>query len=339
MFVMSLLLACQDYNLQGPAQHSGKYNPPDLASEQRVDRITQVTIPSVDVLWVDNSCSMEEEQAALRSNFGDFMRYFTDSGLDYHVGVVSTDMDNRRQSGILVQDSDRGSRYIDTSYSSADAVASFSDRASLGTGGSSDERGKDAAFAAIVTQASTNNAGFYREDAALSIVVISDEIDYSRMSVDEFVNWMLGLKTSEGMVSFSSIVGPAPRGCATAERGSGYLEVTEQVGGIDWSICTDDWSGMLTELGLQAAGLKREFFLSLVPVEETIVVTVEPDDGGSAIEFSATDWTYSRARNSVTFASYVPDPLSVVNITYDVLASSQAPAVEEGAEDSGANEE
>jgi hypothetical protein len=131
------------------------------------------------------------------------------------------------------------------------------------------------------------------------------------------------------MVSFSSIVGPEPRGCATAERGEGYLEVTDRVGGIEWSICTEDWSGLLTELGLQAAGLKREFFLSLVPVEDSIVVTVEPREG-DAVSFESGDWAYSRARNSITFASYVPDPLSVVNITYDVLASSQAPAVEEG---------
>ena len=55
----------------------------------------QVTVPSVDVLWViDNSCSMTEEQQALTDNFNKFVQYFVGSGLDYHIGVVSTNWDN-----------------------------------------------------------------------------------------------------------------------------------------------------------------------------------------------------------------------------------------------------
>lgn len=328
------LAGCQDYNLQGGDDVAGKYNPPDLAVEKQVDRITQVTIPSVDVLWViDNSCSMQEEQSALRSNFGEFMKYFTDSGLDYHVGVVSTDMESRQHSGRLQQDDDaQHGRYIDTSYNESDAIASFSQRASLGTSGSSDERGKDAAWAALVTEAEEpdgHNAGFFRDEASLSVVVISDEIDYSRISTTEFANWMLTVKGEEGMTSFSSIVGLTNRDCGSTERGTGYLEVTEQVGGISWSICTDDWAGLLTELGLQAAGLKREFYLSLVPVEESIVVTVE-NPGGSVDTFQAGEWTYTRTRNSVTFAEYVPEPLAVVNIEYEVLASARDADVGEG---------
>jgi len=329
MPLLFALLACQDYSLNGDGAQGGKYNPPVLASEVQEDRVTQVPIPAVDVLWViDNSCSMEEEQAALRTNFGAFIRYFTDSGMDYHVGVVSTDMESRAQSGKLIRDGTSGSRFIDTSYSSDEAVASFRARATLGTDGSSDERGKDAVFTALTTENERANLDFYRDEAALSVVVISDEVDYSRISLDEFVSWMLGMKTDPGMVSFSSIVGPAG-GCPTAEEGIGYREVTEAVGGIEWSICTSDWASLLTELGLQAAGLKREFFLSLVPVQDTIEVSVVPPGGGTATGFEAeTDWTYSRARNSITFRSFVPEPLAEVRMRYTVLASEQIPAEE-----------
>ena len=42
--------------------------PGELETPFRVDRITQVTIPKTDVLFVvDNCCSMEEEQNALHS--------------------------------------------------------------------------------------------------------------------------------------------------------------------------------------------------------------------------------------------------------------------------------
>ena len=323
-----LLAACQDYNLSGPSDQDGKYNPPDLSPERHADSITQVTVPAVDVLFViDNSCSMEEEQRALRQSFPQFMTYFLGSGLDYHVGVVSTDMDRSNQdAGVLIGDSSGGTAYIDPSYSEEDAVDSFSDRASLGTLGSGTEKGKDAAWAALVTNVDAENAGFYRDEADLSVIVISDERDQSTdVSVNEFTNWMMGLKP-DGSVYFSSIVGPSPNGCTSgngsAEAGVGYIEVTDRVGGIEWSICESDWSDLLTELGLLAAGLKHEFFLSLVPVESTIEVSVTTQEGED-VAFTNADWTYSGVRNSITFTSYLPDPLSVVNISYEVLSSSE----------------
>jgi hypothetical protein len=330
-----LLAGCQDYNLKGGDDVQGKYNPPDLGAEVQVDRITQVTVPAVDVLWVvDNSGSMEEEQRALRDNFGSFMQYFTDSGMDYHVGVVSTDMDNGQERGKLIVDSSRTSRYIDSSLGADAALESFADRALLGINGSGTERGKDAALTALTTERYATNDGFYRDDASLSIVVISDERDYSDVSVNEFVNWIRTLKTDEDYtVSFSSIVGPDRDTCGTAaERGTGYLEVTSQVGGITWPICTDDWSEVLTELGLRAAGLKQEFFLSRLPVEATLSVSVKEPDGTETPYAVDTDWTYSRARNSITFSDFTPTPLSVVRMEYELLASSQVPEDEDAGE-------
>ncbi|MFZ5478144.1 MAG: hypothetical protein ACOZNI_15360 [Myxococcota bacterium] len=326
--MLLLLAGCQDYSLNGPEAQQGKYNPPDLDAEVQVDRITQVTRPSVDVLWViDNSCSMEEEQVELRGNFIEFMAYFADSGLDYHVGVISTDMEAGDQRGQLVlddsQEADLPARYIDTTYHPDDAVSSFRQRAALGTDGADDERGKDAVYAALTTYADTTNAGFYRDDAALDVILISDEVDHSNVGTGSFVAWLEGLKPDPAFVSFSSIVGLSDDDCDTAARGTGYLEVTDAVGGIAWSICTDDWPGLLAELGQEAAGLKHEFFLSRVPVEATIEVKVD----GEA--YGAGDWTYSRTRNSVTFLDYTPEPLSVVEIRYEVLASALDPTASE----------
>ena len=115
----------------------------------------------------------------------------------------------------------------------------------------------------------------------------------------------------------SDLVGLTNNDCGTTERGTGYLEVTKQVGGVEWSICTDDWAGLLEELGLQAAGLKREFYLSLAPVEDTISVEVTGDDAWDGKE----KWSYDATRNSVKFDSYIPAPLSVVKVTYMPLAT------------------
>lgn len=335
IIVLSILGAgCSDYDLQGSEDAQGKYNPPDLAAEEQVDRITQVTIPAVDVLWVvDNSCSMEEEQRALRDNFGSFMQYFTGSGLDYHVGVVSTDMDNRQESGKLILDSSRDSRYIDNTMTEAEALSSFQDRTLLGVNGSGTESGLDAVMAALTTERYTTNDGFYRDEASLSIVIISDEPDQSDVSVNEFTSWIGGLKTDEEYsVTFSAIVGPDRSTCPAAERGTYYIEVATQLDGIIWPICTEDWSSVLEELGLRAAGLKQEFFLSLVPVGESIAVTVTDTDGVVTPYIADTDWNYSRTRNSISFTEFTPLPLNVVEITYQVLASKQGVEEEEGAE-------
>ena len=321
---MGLLAGCSDYELVGGHDYAGEANPPDLSTPVQNDRIVQVTVPSVDVLWViDNSCSMYEEQTALTSNFANFMSYFEGSGLDYHVGVISTDMDDPDHRGIL-QQSATGDYFIDETTS--DATLAFRQMALMGTEGSADEKGRDAVYMALGQRSESGwqNEDFIRDDANLSIIVISDENDYSTaVSLPEFISWLEDFKPDLEMTSFSSIVGPRPNGCDTAyEAGTDYLAVTDAVGGIDWSICNSNWDEVLVELGMQAAGLKNEFFLSEVPIEETIVVTVV--DGDDVWEFdSGTDYLYSRSRNSVTFVSYVPEPLAEVNIEYELLSAWQ----------------
>ncbi len=322
--LMALMGCKQDYNLGGDGSLRGEPNPPDLSTPVETDRIVQTTVPSVDVLWViDDSCSMSEEQTALTTNFPKFMNFFVDSGLDYHVGVVSTDMDDFAKSGKLQPDPWSGIKYLDPDV--AEPVPVFQRIADLGTWGSASEEGRGAAYSALELRADTDNAGFAREDAYLSIVVISDEDDYTAgdpIDLPNFITWLTNEKPNLDMLSFSSIVGP-PGGCSSSyESGDEYLAVTAAVGGIEWSICDPNWDQVLEELGMQAAGLRREFFLSQIPIEDTLAVWVEEE--GARIDFiDGLDFTYSRPRNSITFSSFVPQPLSEIYVEYEVLAGEQ----------------
>jgi hypothetical protein len=326
LFVLStLLVACSnDYDLTPDPSLNAEPNPPDLSAVTKEDRIVQVTVPSVDVLWViDNSCSMTEEQQALSDNFGKFVQYFVGSGLDYHIGVVSTDWDNESGDHRGKLQVSGGKKWIDDT--TADPEGIFKDMAVLGTWGSAYEKGRAQAYGAIELLGDSFNSGFYREDAFLAIVSISDEDDYSGntpVGLNEFISWLDNLKPAEDMVSFSSIVGPEG-GCSTAiETGDEYLAVTRAIGGIEWSICDPNWDQVLEELGMQAAGLKREFYLSEVPVVESVQVRVE--EAGDELKFERdVDWEYLRSRNSIRFFSYVPNPLSEVFITYDVLSGEK----------------
>ncbi|MFK7926693.1 MAG: hypothetical protein AB8H79_00780, partial [Myxococcota bacterium] len=293
----------------------------------QTDVSIQTPVAAVDVLWViDNSCSMSEEQAALGRNFGSFINFFVGSDLDYHVGVVSTSFGDAAQRGRLRDGFDK--RWIDSD--TADPVRDFRRMAEMGIDGSGAERGRDQAWGAIELigrKEGQYNYGFYRDDASLAIIVISDEDDYSSIkTVPEFADWMKGLKSDPGMVTFSSIVG-FPGGCAI-EEGRDYLAITRSVGGIEWDICNSDWSQVLEDLGVQAAGLKREFFLSAVPVEGTIEVRVDTD--GEVERFKEDrDFTYSRVRNSIEFIEFVPQPFADVSIEYQPLSEAQRAGNEE----------
>lgn len=330
LVLFTLLSACQEYNLSDGLEVSGHANPPPLESPSRADHIVQVPNASVDVLWVvDNSCSMSEEQDGIAANAPVFMNYFIDSDMDWHVGVVSTDMYDSGQSARL--QSAGGYAYIDAQ--TPNPVAKFGSMMTLGTSGSSTEQGRRAAYHAIETLGDTQNTGFYRDDASLAVVVISDEEDQSNNnpSLNEFISWISNLKPDLDLVSFSSIV------CMTENKingqycgggmmtlGSEYLAVTNAVGGVKWEIRDTRWDTVLSELGIQALGLKREFFLADIPVPESIEVTVlEPAElGGDVFHFElGTDFEYSATRNSIRFTAYVPPQLSEVVIDYDLLAA------------------
>ncbi|MFT4623414.1 MAG: hypothetical protein ACI8PZ_002070, partial [Myxococcota bacterium] len=236
--VLLTLVACdQEYNISSDPDAYGDPNSQKLETPSRTDRVLQITNPEVDILWViDNSCSMSEEQDELAANFPEFMAYFLDSSLDYHIGVVSTDMDDRSHSGLL-QSAGGGMRWIDTETD--DAVMRFSQMTRLGTDGSADEQGRAAAYTALELRA--ENDGFLRgEKAGLHVIVVSDEDDYSRdspISSEEFIEYMLNLKEDPELVTFSSIVGP-PTGCGgggplgDAEPGDNYFALTDAIGGV-----------------------------------------------------------------------------------------------------------
>ena len=201
-----LLVTCTpEYQITDSNKVSGEANPPQL---EKIDRITQITKQEVDVLWViDNSCSMIEEQTSLVNNFDAFINYFLDSKLDWHIGVTSTDMtpgDIPGNHGTLNMIGDL--KFIDEN--TPNPVQVFSQLASMGTAGSGIEEGVTATYGAIaVHDGCEHNKGFYREDATLSVVVISDEEDYSTdPTLNEFISWLQALKADSDDVSFSSIV-------------------------------------------------------------------------------------------------------------------------------------
>jgi hypothetical protein len=328
--VLAVAGACSETNIQGGAITEKVI--PHAAEPQDVintDSYEQIQKPQVDILWVlDNSCSMADEQTAVAANFPVFMSYFLGSGLDYHIGVVSTDMDNPDQSGKLIQAA--GVRWITPETPNPEET--FAAMSQLGTSGSGDEQGILAAYAAFELQ-TDYNAGFFRDEAAVHVITVSDEPDNSPstpVTKNEFADYLNNLRFEPEAVTYNTIVmyPQLPDFASCSSYGSDYVDVRNLVGGVFWTLCNDNWIGALEMLGLETAGLKKEYFLSERPLDGTIKVTVE--ELGYIIGFQpfddATgygDYTYDVERNSVTFVSYVPNPGAVVHIEYTVLSASE----------------
>jgi hypothetical protein len=277
----------------------------------------QVTTPQADILWmIDNSCSMGNEQADLVENFPSFMNFFLGSGLDYHIAVTTSDTISNDYPGSAGTLTRAGSvRVIDPD--TPNAIQTFQAMANVGTSGRFPERGIGAVFLALEIKRDLND-DFFRDEAALHTICISDEADYTEENVvtlNEFINWYDGIKPVVSDRTFSAIV---------AERGDRYADVTREIGGVGWNLIDDNWPGLLQELGIQASGFSQEYFLTQPPIASTIHVEVERPNGGVQLFDPIIDYTYNEARNSITFLNEVPEERSVVRITYQLLSTQVA---------------
>lgn len=323
IWVLALAGGCIEYTPSSTLPAQGVPNDRPLEVETKTDKLVQVQTPEVDILWVvDNSGSMSEEQAAIAQNFPIFMDFFLGSGLDYHIGVTSTDTfvangDLREVSGV---------RWIEESTPNPTTV--FGSMAQMGISGSATERGRDPVYQAIEVKSGPGgfNEGFYREQATINVIVISDEEDQSLSSRSEFISWFDSLKLDPDHNTFSSIVTPnlaaygsCPGGVV---EGAEYIAVTQAVGGILWPICNPEWDEVLEQLGIQASGLKREYFLSELPVPGSIKVWVMEDGTRQNFEEDI-DYTYDQTRNSILFTEFVPNALSEVFVKYEKLGASE----------------
>src|SRR5207253_2537101 len=72
------------------------------AAPFQVDAFDQQEVQKVDILWVvDNSRSMQTKQDRLKANINSFVQFLQAQQVDYHLGVVSTDTFDPKQSGRL----------------------------------------------------------------------------------------------------------------------------------------------------------------------------------------------------------------------------------------------
>lgn len=154
----------------------------------------------IDVLFlIDDSPSMGDDQIALGKNFDSFFASFKEHQIDFHLGVVTTDMSASDRSGRLV------APYLTNLTPNLDQA--FRDLVYVGDQGSAIEEALGAARAALRPPLSTStNQGFVRPEADFALVFFGDEDDQSDVDIPSFVQEVKDLK-SGAAVTVGAIIG------------------------------------------------------------------------------------------------------------------------------------
>lgn len=272
------------------------------------DRFRQEYSTEVDVLFVlDNSGSMHPFQMELINNFSSFLSVFTQLNVDYRIALITTDNANFVGNG-----------YIDST--NQDPVGYFVNLINIaGTSGSGLERGLEYSYQSFLIGPASPNGNFFRQNASLSVIYISDEGDHSSSPISFYLNFFDALK-APGLFSAHAVIGDYPSGCnymynnmvRTAAFGSGYYDVVQYYSGNTYSICATDWGLQMQNLAFNAAP-QTMFELSDLPIEDSIEVMVD-----GVVDYN---WSYDPQTNSINFnTSNIPPEGSYITVSYGLFA-------------------
>ena len=266
----------------------------------------QEEIPVLDVLWViDNSGSMNQFQTSLSTNISSFMTAFAQTGADYNMGVITTD--RWMISTILTP-------------MTPNVEQELGNLVIQGTYGSGNEKGIEMSYRALSSATSAGpGSAFFREDATLVVIYVSDEQDWSNPGWSNYTSFFNGLKPTGQFIPYG-VISDVPGGCQyttfnghvrSLQPGLGYWDLIDYYGGSWYSICATDWGVQLQDLAGEVTG-RRMFGLDEPdPIVNTIDVTVNGQ--------STSMWEYDEASNSVVFAEgHVPEEGQTIRIDYAV---------------------
>jgi hypothetical protein len=162
-------------------------------------------------------------------------------------------------------------------------------------------------------------SAFWRYDAKLIVIFISDEDDFGNVTPSTLSSYMIAVKGNADYAIAHAVAGDYPGGCSAnggASEGYQYYTLVNLLGGTFLSICQDDWGTPLETLANDSI-LKSKFTLQNNPIEETITVKVD------GVEQS-TGWYYDSSTNSIVFdQNNVPRANSIVYISYNPVSDCE----------------
>ncbi len=238
-------------------------------------RVTEDWAPSdndrVDLLFVvDSSSSAGTNPSELSALAGAIVKALGPSGLDYHVGVVTTDLDSPAHRGRLRQY--MGNRWVDPTTS--DPAGVLGALLNVPTTGSETTQGIGAAYLAVGPELTKgDNAGFQRVDASLAVLFVADEDDATSSSLLDPATLPQALEALKEPWASAALHGLVP-------TSGTYADVIDASGGLRDSISAPqgDWLALVEDV-LDGAGVgDGGLVLSQLPAPATLQVWWVPAD-------------------------------------------------------------
>ena len=253
-------------------------------------QFVQVMEPQIDVLFVvDDSLSMSEEHKSLSERLDNFIDYLVD--LDWRIAVTTTNPTRSKD----VEASDgklalfpHGEYYIDYTLEESLVLDYFKQtvvvpiqregRARFEQGIRATYRAIQRSLASERSYVSRPNKEFFRNGAALAVVLISDENEYTNHignnpdSVIQLVRDTWGAQKT--FVFHSIIVKEGDSDCLAMggvggqhSEGIQYAALSRQTGGVIGSVCELDYANQLEDIGDHVRSQVLSIKLDCPPVD------------------------------------------------------------------------
>lgn len=323
---------------------------------ENTDEFVQITGQNVDVLFsIDSSGSMSEEVSNVADNVGDFAAGAATWQNDFQLGLIGVCIDTRPECwntgnvqgpGVLhndatsfkqvVKDLDKKANNpigndggcspdqeaaLESAHLALTLPRIFKDDLPCTSDSECQEPYKCRTMTDGTKACAGWNGGFMRDDAALEIILISDEEDQSPATPAFYIDFFNSIKgfANQNLMHVHAIVGDKGSGCTSnngdADAGNRYIEVQEATGGVFASICDSDFSDALTDIGNVAFGLKKQFFLTRTADPSTVKLWVNDVEctGG---------WVYDQPSNSIIFdefGSCMPNAGDEITVWYKTV--------------------
>ena len=354
----------------GPSQNSqGTNTNPEVVSVNSENgsylhtlRLTQSEAAKVDILWViDSSGSMQKAQEYLGSNMNAFITGLAQSNQNFQTAITTTDIcsDSYPDLNRPCPELNGYSGSAATNYKGSfvgdpgrtllkhddqDLIAKFNQYAQVGTSGSGWEHGLKGTEMAVAKVLSGENAPLIRDDAFLSIIIVSDEEDdgiglamnegylggynptaqgtttfsYTHQELTDYLDsakgkglWSVSAITRTrnaggDICNYAHVANPDPN----REEGTAYIAIANSSGGKIQSICEADWSQSLLTIGQDLNAQITQVILNVPPMENTIRVFVDDTE--------VSGWTFISGHNTIKFNSdSIPAPGAQIKIDFN----------------------
>lgn len=255
-----------------------------------------IPTPKTDILFVvDNSRSMAPEQRRLGGAFNNFASAL--NGVDWQVGITTTDITSRGMGGQLVtlQGVAPATKILTNQIANYQAVFN-STISNQGESGSDDERGIRAALGVL------ESGGFVRPKSHVAVVVLSDEDEGSNgqsLSSNEtpryYVDRVNALFKGQSHSFYGIIIRPGdvgPGSCYEQQisplhgyEGHNYFEIQKIIGQELYgkaltpfspevgSVCDSNYNTMIERIGDSIRSRIEPIVLPCDPIEKRVEIT------------------------------------------------------------------